>query len=92
MDTDRNRILVESIRRLLRRGAGLHLRKIVGKTHAADLTPAFNSLPLRDQRKLLDVIDDIEKKGDKQSKILLTNKLNEIVNDDDGTFQRKNSI
>jgi magnesium transporter len=69
MDTDRNRILVESIRRLLRRGAGLHLRKIVGKTHAADLTPAFNSLPLRDQRKLLDVIDDIEKKGELFSRL-----------------------
>jgi len=69
MEADRNRILVESIRRLLRRGAVLHLRKIIDKTHAADLTPAFYSLPLRDQRKLLDVIDDIEKKGELFSRL-----------------------
>ena len=34
----------------------------------------------------------LEKKGDKQSKILLSNKLNDIVNDEEGTFQRKNLL
>jgi magnesium transporter len=69
MDADRNRILLESIRRLLRRGAVSHLRKIVDKAHAADLTPAFYSLPLPDQRKLLDIITDSEKKGELFSRL-----------------------
>ena len=69
MDTDRNRILLESIRRLLRRGAVSHLKKITDKTHAADLAPALYSLPLHDQRQLLDVIDDTEKKGELFSRL-----------------------
>lgn len=69
MDNDRNRILMESIRRLLRRGAASHLRKIVNKTHAADLTAVFNSLTLPDQRRLFDVMDDIEQKGELFSRL-----------------------
>ena len=63
MATDRNRILVESIKRLLRRGATSHLSKIVNKTHAADLSLVFHSLSLAQQRKLFDLISDIEQKG-----------------------------
>ena len=69
MESDRNRILIDSIKRLLRRDASSHLRKIVRKTHAADLTPVFHSLPLPDQRKLFEVIDDIEKKGELFSRL-----------------------
>jgi magnesium transporter len=63
MPTDRNRILVESIRRLLRRGATSHLGKIVNKTHAADLSVVFRSLALAHQRKLFSLISDVEQKG-----------------------------
>ena len=63
MTSDRNRILVESIRRLLRRGATSHLGKIVNKTHAADLSVVFRSLSLSDQRKLFNMISDVEQKG-----------------------------
>ncbi|MDY6903201.1 MAG: magnesium transporter [Thermodesulfobacteriota bacterium] len=63
MATDRGKILVDSIRRLLRRGSVIHLRKIVNKTHAADLAMVFLSLPYSDQRRLFDMIDSIEKKG-----------------------------
>jgi len=69
METDRSKILVESIRRLLRRGATVHLRKMVNKAHAADLTPVFYSLPLADQRKLINIIDDPEKKGELFSRL-----------------------
>jgi len=69
MDGDRNRILIESIRRLLRRGAGSNLRKIVNKTHAADLTSVFHSLPLADQRRLFDVLGDPEQKGELFSRL-----------------------
>ena len=63
MSSDRNRILVESIKRLLRRGATSHLGKIVNKTHAADLSVVFHSLSLTEQRKLFTMISDVEQKG-----------------------------
>ncbi len=63
MPSDRNRILVESIKRLLRRGATSHLAKIVNKTHAADLSVVFRSLSLAQQRKLFSLIANVEQKG-----------------------------
>jgi len=63
MTTDRNRILVESIKRLLRRGASSHLGKIVNKTHAADLSVVFRSLSVAHQRRLFSLIGDVEQKG-----------------------------
>jgi magnesium transporter len=63
MPSDRNRILVESIKRLLRRGATSHLGKIVNKTHAADLSVVFRSLSLSQQRELFSLITDVEQKG-----------------------------
>jgi magnesium transporter len=63
MPSDRNRILVESIKRLLRRGATSHLGKIVNKTHAADLSVVFRSLSVAQQRKLFNMITDVEQKG-----------------------------
>ena len=63
MQTDRNKILVESVKRLLRRGATTHLGNIVNKTHAADLPVVFRSLSLSQQRKLFNMITDIEQKG-----------------------------
>ncbi len=63
MQTDRTKILVESIKRLLRRGATTHLGNIINKTHAADLSAVFRSLSLSQQRKLFGLITDIEQKG-----------------------------
>ena len=63
MPMDRNRILVDSVKRLLRRGATSHLDKIVNKTHAADLSVVFRSLSVAQQRKLFDMIRDVEQKG-----------------------------
>ncbi len=63
MHNDRNKILVDSIKRLLRRGAVTHLSKIVNKTHAADLSIVFRSLPLINQHKLFSMIEDVEQKG-----------------------------
>ncbi|MCP4106857.1 MAG: magnesium transporter [Desulfobacteraceae bacterium] len=73
MLSERNKILVESIKRLLRRDAVTHLRKIVNKTHAADLSLVFPYLPVPNQFKLFNMIKDIEQKG-----VLLT-KLGEDV-------------
>jgi magnesium transporter len=63
MQNDRNRVLVESIKRLMRRGAFPHLRKIVNKTHAADLSIVFRSLTLSQQHQLFALISDPEIKG-----------------------------
>jgi len=63
MLTDRNKILVESVKRLLRRGATSNLGKIVNKTHAADLSVVFRSLTLAEQRRLFNLITDVEQKG-----------------------------
>ncbi len=63
MTTDRSKIFIDSIRRLLRRGATSHLKKIVNKTHAADLSILFRSLPIQDQHRLFGMIQDTEQKG-----------------------------
>ena len=61
---DRTKILLDTIKRLLRRRATVHLHKIVNKTHAADLATVLPSLSLGSQLKLYNLIDDTEKKGD----------------------------
>jgi magnesium transporter len=63
MQTDRIKILVDSIKRLLRRKANTHLSNIVAKTHAADLSVVFRSLSISQQHQLFNLITDIEQKG-----------------------------
>ena len=63
MQGDQSKILGDSIRRLLRRDATTHLRKIVNKTHAADLSQVFRSLSLSNQHRLFDMIEDTQQKG-----------------------------
>jgi magnesium transporter len=64
MHSESNKILLESIRRLLRRNATSHLLKILKKTHAADLALVFSSLSIQNQRRLFDLIDDIDLKSE----------------------------
>ena len=64
MLNDSNKILVESVKRLLRRGAMTNLRKIIAKTHAADLATVIRALSLDGQLQLYNMIEDTEKKGD----------------------------
>jgi len=63
MSEDRSRILLETIKRLLRRDAAVHLHKIVNKTHAADLAVVFQFTTLREQETLFDLIDSTEQKA-----------------------------
>ncbi len=63
MYNDRTRILVDSIKSLLRLDATVHLRKIVNKTDGADLSMVFRSLSIAQQLKLFAMIDDIEQQG-----------------------------
>jgi magnesium transporter len=60
---DRSRILIETITRLLHRGALDRLKKVIGKAHGADLIPVFRSLSVSNQVKLFNLIDDPEIKG-----------------------------
>jgi magnesium transporter len=64
MHSESNKILVESIKRLLRRDATSHLLKIVKKTHAADLALVFDSLSMHNQRRLFKLIEDVSLKGE----------------------------
>ncbi|MGD9123286.1 MAG: magnesium transporter, partial [Desulfobacterales bacterium] len=63
MQADRIKILVDSIKRLLRRRATTHLSNIVAKTHAADLSVVFRSLSVSQQLELFGLITDVEQKG-----------------------------
>jgi len=63
MPVDRSRILLDTAKRLLRRGATGHLHKIVNKTHAADLAAVFRFLTLREQEALFDLVDTVEQKA-----------------------------
>jgi magnesium transporter len=63
MKQDSSKILVDSTKRLLRRDANRHLKKIVNKTHGADLSIVFRSLSLSDQHHLFNLIEDNETKG-----------------------------
>ena len=64
-----NKILVDSVKRLLRRGAFSHLRKIVNRSHAADLSVVFRNIPPPERHRLFGMIDGAERKGDLFSEI-----------------------
>jgi magnesium transporter len=63
MSDERFRILIESIKRLLRRKAIPNLRRIINKTHAADLSVVFRSLTLSEQQQVFEMIEETEQKG-----------------------------
>jgi len=63
MQTDRNKLLIDSIKRLLRRNATTNLRNIVSKTHGADLSTVFRFVPPADQVRLFGMIGTVEQKG-----------------------------
>ena len=63
MTVDRTRILLDSIKRLLRRGATGHLHKIVNKTHAADLAAVYRFLTPSEQIALFEHLDNVEQKA-----------------------------
>ncbi len=63
MLVERNRILTETIKRLMRRGSEARLAKIISKVHAADLPSVFSSLSYSNQRRLFYLIRDPEKRA-----------------------------
>lgn len=63
MHKERHIILAESVKRLLRRGAGKSLQNIIRKTHAADLSLVFRELPRENRLKLFNMMEDTEQKA-----------------------------
>ena len=63
MASDRIRIILDTIKRLLRRSATAHLHKIVNKTHAADLAIVLRYLTPGEQDDLFDLMDNVEQKA-----------------------------
>jgi len=54
-------LLLETTRRLIRRQATANLKRIIDKTHPADIAHLFEYLNERDQRVTFDLIDDSER-------------------------------
>lgn len=53
-------ILLDTVKKLIRRGAFPNLSKVVAKSHPADIAHLFRYLDLKDQRILFNLIEDIE--------------------------------
>ncbi len=57
----KQQLLLDATRRLIRRGAFPNLAKLLAKTHPADIAHLFRYLDLKDQRILFNLIEDAEK-------------------------------
>ncbi len=53
-------ILLDTVKKLIRRGAFPNLSKVVAKSHPADVAHLFRYLDLKEQRILFNLIEDIE--------------------------------
>ena len=53
-------VLLDTVKKLIRRGAFPNLSKVVAKSHPADIAHLFRYLDLKDQRILFNLIEDIE--------------------------------
>ncbi|KIH77901.1 magnesium transporter [Geoalkalibacter ferrihydriticus] len=56
----KHQILLDTARRLIRRGAYPHLSKLLGKIHPADIAHLFRYLDLKEQRILFNLLEDAE--------------------------------
>ena len=63
MPVDYTQLLVNNIKKLLRRGAIAHLHKIIEKSHSADLSGVFQVLSLREQKAFYDLFERVEQKA-----------------------------
>lgn len=63
MANQRHYILIETIKRLLRRDSHARLKKIIGRVHAADLSTVFPSLSTNHRRQLFRLIEDRSEQG-----------------------------
>lgn len=66
---DPNRILIDTIKRLLRRNALSRLKKIMNRKHTADLSAVLGSFSLAQQKQLFDMVEAVEQKGDLLSRL-----------------------
>jgi len=60
----KQQLLLDATRRLIRRGAFPNLAKLLAKTHPADIAHLFRYLDLKEQRILFNLIEDAEKSAD----------------------------
>ncbi len=62
-------LLVETLRKFLRRGVNSSVINIINKTHPADIALLFRSFTFSEQKKIFSLTSDIEKKGDVLSEL-----------------------
>ncbi|MEJ2470868.1 MAG: magnesium transporter [Desulfuromonadales bacterium] len=60
----KQQLLLDATRRLIRRGAYPNLAKLLVKTHPADIAHLFHYLDLKEQRIMFNLIEDPEKSAD----------------------------
>ncbi len=60
MPDQKLQILLDTVRKLIRRGAFPNLGKVIAKTHPADIAHLFRYLDLREQRTLFHLLEDPE--------------------------------
>jgi magnesium transporter len=60
----KQQLLLDATKRLIRRGAFPNLAKLLAKTHPADIAHLFRYLELKDQRILFNLIEDAEVSAD----------------------------
>jgi len=53
-------ILLDTVRKLIRRGASPNITKVIGKSHPADIAHLFRYLDLKEQKILFNLIEDPE--------------------------------
>ena len=56
----KQQILLDTVKKLIRRGAYPNLTKVVAKSHPADIAHLFRYLDLKEQRILFNLIEDVE--------------------------------
>jgi len=57
-------VLLDAYRRLLRRNAAANLKKMIKKTHSADLAAVFRSFSDYEREKIYNIINDNEYKAE----------------------------
>ena len=69
MHEQKMQVLQGTVSKLLRRGANSNLKKALGKIHPADIAHLFRYFDLKDQKKLLGLVPELEQAADVFSEI-----------------------
>ena len=64
MQSAKTRILIETVQKLMQTGADANLRRLLGKTHAADLALVFRSLSGTETREVFNLVAGLDERAE----------------------------